>query len=194
MCGIFALLNNQSSFDKNYVNNAFMRGVNRGPEFSEMVELSKNLTFGFHRLAINGLNSQSNQPMNIDDICLICNGEIYNFKQLFEMINVKPSTDSDCEIIIHLYKKFGIEYTLSLLDGYFSFVIYDSRDKTKEPIVYIARDPYGVRPLYILKINDDEDKEYGNGLYNHKLKNIDEPIIAVASEIKVLNDFLLIRI
>ena len=46
MCGIFALLNNQSSFDKNYVNNAFMRGVNRGPEFSEMVELSKNLTFG----------------------------------------------------------------------------------------------------------------------------------------------------
>ena len=190
MCGIFALLNNQSSFDKNYVNDAFMRGVNRGPEFSEMVELSNNLTFGFHRLAINGLNSQSNQPMNIDDICLICNGEIYNFKQLFEMINVKPSTDSDCEIIIHLYKKFGIEYTLSLLDGYFSFVIYDSRDKTKEPIVYIARDPYGVRPLYILKINDDEDKEYGNGLYNPKLKNIDEPIIAVASEIKVLNDFL----
>ena len=112
--------------------------------------------------------------MNIDDICLICNGEIYNFKQLFEMINVKPSTDSDCEIIIHLYKKFGIEYTLSLLDGYFSFVIYDSRDKTKEPIVYIARDPYGVRPLYILKINEDEDKEYGNGLYNPKLKNIDE--------------------
>ena len=86
MCGIFALLNNRSSFDKNYVNDAFMRGVNRGPEFSEMVELSNNLTFGFHRLAINGLNSQSNQPMNIDDICLICNGEIYNFKQLFEMI------------------------------------------------------------------------------------------------------------
>ena len=43
------------------------------------------------------------------------------------MDDVKPSTDSDCEVIIHLYKKFGIEYTLSVLDG-FAFALQDCRD------------------------------------------------------------------
>ena len=188
MCGIFALLNNRDTFNENQVNNAFMNGVNRGPEFSEITNLSKNLTLGFHRLAINGLNTTSNQPMWIDGICLICNGEIYNFKELFEMIKTEPRTNSDCEIIIHLYRKFGIEYTLTLLDGYFSFVIYDTRDTTKEPIIYMARDPYGVRPLYIFKCNDKDTID--SGLYNPSLNHVGEPIIAVASEIKSLNEFL----
>jgi asparagine synthase (glutamine-hydrolysing) len=173
MCGIFALINN-SFFDINYVKDCFQKGKNRGPEYSEYIDLNENLDFGFHRLAINGLNEQSNQPMTINNITLICNGEIYNFQELFSMINMPPQTNSDCEIIIHLYQRFGIEYTLSLLDGYFSFVLYDGRQKNST--VYIARDAYGVRPLYILK--PTHISPHSNYVF------------AVASELKMLSGLL----
>jgi len=187
MCGIFTLINNSKTYNKEIVNEAFEKGKNRGPDNSS-ITIINNITLGFHRLAINGLNSISNQPIWIDNIGLICNGEIYNFGELTAMINITPNTNSDCEIIIHLYKKFGIEYTLSLLDGYFSFIIYDMSNINEEPIIYIARDPYGVRPLYILHslnttINDSETN-------SDKYKYIDDNIIAFSSDLKVLNDLL----
>ena len=89
MCGIFTILNNEYSYTSEEINKSFMEGQNRGPEFSELKEIDNNLLFGFHRLAINGLNSNANQPMTIDGITLICNGEIYNYKQLFTYINIK---------------------------------------------------------------------------------------------------------
>ena len=46
---------------------------------------------------------------------LFGNGEIYNYKELYNFLKIKPTTDSDCEIILHLYMKFGIENTLKLL-------------------------------------------------------------------------------
>jgi asparagine synthase (glutamine-hydrolysing) len=191
MCGIFSLLNNTNFIPGNIVSNSFMKGVSRGPEYSELVELYNDVIFGFHRLAINGLDTISNQPMTIDKITLICNGEIYNFKELYNMIEVEPNTNSDCEIIIHLYKKFGIEYTLSLLDGYFSFMIYDASDiSNEEPIVYVARDAYGVRPLYILRSNKEiNNYDYSNG--NKENYNVTQfPIIGFASELKMLSGLL----
>ena len=105
---------------------------------------------GFHRLAINGLDEISDQPMNIDNnITLICNGEIYNYKELFETMGQVPATNSDCEVILHLYRRYGIEQTLQMLDGVFGFVIYDFSDVDNKKI-YVARDPYGVRPLFKL--------------------------------------------
>lgn len=103
-----------------------------------------NVTLGFHRLAINGLNPESHQPIVIGDISLICNGEIYNYKELHEDMGITPKTGSDCEIIIHMYLKYGINHTLQCLDGVFAFVLLD---KNK---MFIGRDPYGVRPLYYL--------------------------------------------
>jgi len=167
MCGIFSLLNNEDCYTPEEIYESFMKGQNRGPEFSELKEIDNNLLFGFHRLAINGLNANANQPMTIDGITLICNGEIYNYKNLFSYINIIPSTDSDCEVIIHLYKHYGIEYTLQLLDGVFAFILYD----TQKELLYVARDPYGVRPLYMLNSNS-----HNNGL-----------AISFASELKVLS-------
>ena len=63
------------------------------------------IVLGFHRLAINGLNAESNQPIVIENISLICNGEIYNYRELYASIGINPTTQSDCEVIIHLYKK-----------------------------------------------------------------------------------------
>ena len=143
MCGIFALLNGEEPIDN--VNHEFMKGANRGPEFSKLETSYKVLILGFHRLAINGLNEESNQPLVINDIVLICNGEIYNYVKLYEEMDISPKTGSDCEVIIHMYLKYGIEQTLNMLDGVFAFILYDI---TKN-LLYVARDPFGVRPLYV---------------------------------------------
>jgi asparagine synthase (glutamine-hydrolysing) len=157
MCGIFALLN--SNYDTTKILHEFMKGQSRGPEFSKLEQKYIKMDLGFHRLAINGLNNESNQPLIIDDVVLICNGEIYNYKKLYSDMGITPNTGSDCEVIIHLYIKYGIKQTLSMLDGVFAFLLYDNRitDDLNNK-VYVARDPFGVRPLYYLK----NKKEFGN--------------------------------
>ena len=141
MCGIFAILN-KNNIDKNVIK-SFNKVNARGPEYSH-ISVENNSIFGFHRLSINGINQKSNQPFYINNMMLICNGEIYNFKKVYKDLNITPQTDSDCEVIIYLYKMFGIEYTLKCLDGVFAFILYDFNNNE----VYVARDPYGVRPLY----------------------------------------------
>lgn len=170
MCGIFALLNNVAhTFSPETVQDQFMKGQSRGPEFSQTV-VENNIQLGFHRLAINGLNEISNQPFDIENIVLICNGEIYNYKNLYEMMNITPTTGSDCEVIVHLYLKYGIQQTLIMLDGVYAFVLYDRTSQQ----VYVARDPLGVRPLYFYE-----------GLY----KDANNYIFGFASELKCLEYF-----
>ena len=171
MCGIFALFNNDSQVPITSINTSFMKGNGRGPEFSILKQYYKVL-LGFHRLAINGLNTDSNQPLVINDVVLVCNGEIYNYKELYDLMQIKPTTESDCEVIIHLYIKYGIEQTLTMLDGEFSFVLLDNRITNNLcNNLYVARDPYGVRPLYCLR-----HREYA------------DLIIGFSSEIKTLID------
>lgn len=175
MCGIFALLNSEDINDTD-IEKEFIKGKTRGPEFSKLEKYSK-VTFGFHRLAINGLNSNSNQPIIHNNIVLICNGEIYNYKQLYKNMSVEPNTQSDCEVIIHLYLKYGIEQTLLMLDGVFSFILLDNRinHDNIDNYMYIARDPLGVRPLYMLENNNN----------NHNMFNL----YGFASELKCLENF-----
>jgi asparagine synthase (glutamine-hydrolysing) len=170
MCGIFCILNGEKK-NEQYYKKQFNKGVSRGPEDSKFVSFH-NVFFGFHRLAINGIDFISNQPLNIKNIVLICNGEIYNHEYLFELMNLTPFTNSDCEVIIHLYLKYGIKQTLQMLDGVYSFVLYDLRlDENIDNFIYFARDPYGLRPLYLLK-------------------NKSTDLIACASELKCLSDFI----
>lgn len=192
MCGIFSLLNNKKNpndiivnddesitinnnslkhFTDEFIYNQFMLGKNRGPEYSKLKILDDYTSVAFHRLAINGLNDISNQPLIIDNIFLICNGEIYNYKQLYQLMpNIKCVSESDCEVIIHLYMLYGIEQTLNMLDGVYAFVLIDLRNNIKgNHNIYVARDPYGVRPLY-----------YVNGPSN---------ITGFASELKTLINF-----
>jgi len=178
MCGIFALLNNYITFSPAFVEEKFDIGKNRGPEISKISQFGSKSILGFHRLAINGLNPEANQPMVDGDIILICNGEIYNYRELFIYMKLEPKTESDCEVIIHLYRRYGIDHTLQMLDGVFSFILIDNRGGSDMYKLYVARDPYGVRPLYSLQpavYMDSGDEK--------------ENIIAFASELKVLYPF-----
>jgi len=184
MCGIFSLLNlsrhyyNSKNISYQNINiyDEFIKGKKRGPEFSVLNSDYMKVLFGFHRLAINGLNDASNQPLIINDIVLICNGEIYNYKQLYNSMGVIPVTQSDCEVIIHLYLKYGIEQTLRMLDGVFAFVLLDNRlTNDLNNKIYVARDPYGVRPLYYLKANNvygfASELKCLNAFYNKDITN-----------------------
>ena len=109
-----------------YYSNAIKRNgfLFTTPENSVFKKVNDKTLFGFHRLAINGYsNPESEQPIELEDCVLICNGEIYNWKYLHRSLKIPTKTGSDCEIIIHLYKKFGIEYTVNILDGVFAFLL-----------------------------------------------------------------------
>ena len=68
-----------------------------------------------------------------------------NHKELVEEYNLDMKSSSDCEVIVHLYKMFGISKTINLLDGVFAFVLYD----VLEDSLMVSRDSFGVRPLFI---------------------------------------------
>ena len=147
MCGIFSLLNNKFHLNDELfqiVTKAFMKGKGRGPEVSTFDKVYTKTYFGFHRLAINGLNTTSNQPIYFNGKVLICNGEIYNYKELYKILDVRPTTNSDCEIILHCFERYGMDYTLQILDGVFAFIILDFNKNE----LYCARDTFGIRPLY----------------------------------------------
>jgi asparagine synthase (glutamine-hydrolysing) len=118
-----------------------------------MSNLPYHMFWGFHRLAINGQTPESNQPFFIKNCRLICNGEIYNFRDLIKEYELETEyqSKSDCEIIIHLYRKIGMNATLKKLDGVFAFVLHDYENKC----TFIARDPVGVRSLFIGSCNKD---------------------------------------
>lgn len=163
MCGIFYYqycCNIIGSRDKKRASTSKMKQLftdfskiqHRGPDNSQFLKHvsplgTTNCVFGFHRLAVNGLGADGNQPFVLGQCRLICNGEIYNFKQLIKEYGLQSvcTSNSDCEVILHLYQRIGIEATLNALDGVFALVLYDgARDKT-----FVARDPFGVRSLFI---------------------------------------------
>ena len=117
MCGI---LYYQGSKDvsQNELNNAVNLLKLRGPDNSIVQKISENKHMGFARLSINDVSSNGNQPLIKDDrYYLICNGEIYNHKELQQENEFFMKSASDCEIIIHMYEKYGIEKTIQSLDG-----------------------------------------------------------------------------
>ena len=89
MCGIYSVLN-YTSYKHHF--SKFLKLAHRGPDHSSMKELKdNNLMLGFHRLSINGLSYESNQPMydSSRNIILLCNGQIYNHNELFAKFDFK---------------------------------------------------------------------------------------------------------
>ncbi len=119
--------------------------ITRGPDMTRVVELPEAF-LGFNRLSIMGLTESGMQPFSLDEDYVVCNGEIYGFRPLKEELIRKGYTfqsDSDCEILLPLYREYGVEM-FKMLDAEYACIIYDSKKKS----FVAARDPIGIRPMY----------------------------------------------
>ena len=142
MCSIMGI--EGYDVDKETFKQGFDATVSRGPDMSKIIDVEGGY-LAFHRLAIMGLHEEGMQPFELDDKYLVCNGEIYGFRPIKEELKKEYTfiSDSDCEILLPMYEKYGVEM-FKKLDAEFALIIYDK--KTKEFIA--ARDPIGIRPLY----------------------------------------------
>ena len=131
--------------EKEFFQEGFSETISRGPDQSRILNLGDGI-MGFHRLAIMGLTEEGMQPFTLGSKNLVCNGEIYGFEKLRDELIADGYTfasDSDCEILLPLYEKYGVEM-FSKLDAEYALIIYDTATRS----VIAARDPIGIRPLY----------------------------------------------
>ena len=148
MCGIVCALDlkQDSGFLRSQVLEMSKKVRHRGPDWSG-IYCSKNALLAHERLAIVDPAS-GNQPIFSKDksLVLAANGEIYNHRNLKDNLSIDYAfqTNSDCEIILALYKEKGVDF-LDDLNGIFGFVLYD--DNSDEYL--IARDHMGIIPLYM---------------------------------------------
>lgn len=120
--------------------------THRGPDSSGYY-LKDGAGFGFRRLSLLDLEGGSQPIFNEDDsVALICNGEIFNYRELRDELSRaghRFRTETDVEVLVHLYEEHGIGF-LNMLNGQFAFAIYDERRRT----MFLARDHVGINPLY----------------------------------------------
>ena len=142
MCSIMGYCSRSAAFD--VFKKGFDKTISRGPDDSRIVDTGNGF-LGFHRLAIMGLTPSGMQPFKLGKSYVVCNGEIYGFEKLKQELSKKYAfeSDSDCEILLPLYKEYGTEM-FAMLDAEFACIIYDG--DLEEYIA--ARDPIGIRPLY----------------------------------------------
>lgn len=143
MCSIMGYCSTGATFE--LFKKGFDKTVSRGPDDSKIIDTGKGL-LGFHRLAIMGLHPEGMQPFELDGSAVVCNGEIYGFeriKQILQQNGYSFQSQSDCEILLPLYKEYGTAM-FRMLDAEFALILYDA----EEQAFVAARDPIGIRPLY----------------------------------------------
>ena len=141
----------------------FDRTISRGPDMSRMEKAGRGM-LGFHRLAIMGLHEEGMQPFHLGGDMAVCNGELYGFRPLKKELEAKGYTfasESDCELILPLYREYGVEMFVKL-DAEFAMIIYDA----KADRLVAARDPIGIRPLFYGYLAD------GGILFASEAKNL----------------------
>jgi len=148
MCGIWAHLTCDNNDNDKTAEELVSKLIPRGPEGTRIQELDNRVTFGFTRLAINGLSDHGMQPFTNEGVTWMCNGEIYNSKDIKRGLGLNDD-GSDCACIGDLYMRHrqDIDAFLRCLDGVFGLVLYD----VELSLLIMARDPYGVRPVFIGK-------------------------------------------
>ena len=148
MCGIFGILNSHGArFDRQLLRRMGQVQRHRGPDdYGELVD--GDLMFGMQRLSIIDV-AGGHQPIANEDgtVSVICNGEIYNFRELRRELIARGhefSTRSDSEVIVHLYEEHGAGF-VKHLHGMFALALWDHEARR----LLLARDRLGIKPLYI---------------------------------------------
>ena len=143
MCGICGFMWEDKKLLREMMRSISYRGSDQNGTFFD-----KGISLGHLRLSIIDLSECGRQPMFNEegDICVIFNGEIYNFQELrpeLEKRGHRFSSNSDTEVIIHAYEEYG-ESCVEKFNGMFAFAIWDSKKKE----LFLARDRIGVKPLF----------------------------------------------
>ena len=142
MCGIYIT---NIPYDKNEVKEKLKSISYRGPDFMG-IQQKNNLTFGHLRLSILDLDPRSNQPMHYENLTIVFNGEIYNYKDVKkDLVELGYSfkTESDTEVLLIGFRHWG-NSVLEKINGMFAFSIYNSETN----VLFSARDRLGVKPFY----------------------------------------------
>lgn len=152
MCGIAGYISTTKKPTKKILKSMTDRIEHRGPD-SEGLYLDDYAALGHRRLSIIDL-STGDQPMFNEDksIVIVFNGEIYNYVELREILKKsghKFVTSSDTEVLIHGYEEWGHELPKKLR-GMFAFAIWNKKEKE----LYLARDGWGIKPLYYFENNN----------------------------------------
>lgn len=153
MCGIAGIFNTRQDMPPNKKYLAAMTAAlsHRGPD-DQAIFTDGAAGFGFKRLSIVDVVN-GNQPFFNPDrsVMLICNGEIYNYKELRKELYAKGysfNTHCDVEVIVNLYMEYGTAL-LHKLNGQFAFALYDKN----RHLLFLARDHFGICPLFYFELN-----------------------------------------
>ncbi len=154
MCGICGIFSSRNLANNSEIISE-MNDVlhHRGPDDSG-IYIDENIALGHKRLSIIDLSKAGHQPFTSDDgnFILTFNGEIYNFRDLRTILiglGYKFKTQTDTEVLLKSYMHWG-EKAVEKLNGMFSFAIWNKKNKE----LFIARDRYGIKPLYFFKTED----------------------------------------
>src|SRR6185312_11538183 len=150
MCGIAGFIGFENNVELAKMANEVQR--HRGPD-NQSYWNDSYIALANQRLSIIDVNERANQPFVKHDLVLVFNGEIYNFHELKEKLvkekGVVFSTQSDTEVVLEMYHHYK-EQCLKELRGMFAFAIYETHSK----ILFIARDPFGIKPLFYTQIDN----------------------------------------
>lgn len=157
----------------------------RGPDASIIKRIGSNIIMGHNRLAIIGLEEESNQPFSYkDSFHIVFNGEIYNYIEIKNDLIKKGElfkTSSDTEVILLGYKVYGLGI-FEKLRGMFSIVIYDKDEKK----LIVSRDTFGIKPLYFY---ESKDGNYSFASSVRAIKNSINQDFQLNSKSKILFDW-----
>ena len=152
MCGVLGIFGDKN-IDEEKFNNSLKLVSHRGPDNLDSI-IMKGCALGHTRLSIIDLSKESNQPFKSTDgrYYLVFNGEIFNYLEIkheLQSLNVSFRTDSDTEVLLNSYIKWG-ESCVNRFNGMWAFIIYDSEKKS----FFASRDRFGIKPLYYTKYNN----------------------------------------
>lgn len=150
MCGICGII--RKGDNKDIIKKMNDRIMHRGPD-GEGYYIDGDVAFGHRRLSIIDL-STGDQPIYNEDnsVVTVYNGEIYNYLELrseLESLGHEFKTKSDTEVLVHGYEEWHTDLPKHLR-GMFAFAIHDK----KRNEIFLARDNFGIKPLYYAKMND----------------------------------------
>jgi asparagine synthase (glutamine-hydrolysing) len=167
MCGISGVLLNNNTDDKlNELIEKFFcasRKIrHRGPDRNVLISLGNpvNVTLSFERLSIMDVSTKGDQPFkaeyidsvqNFHTVYSMCNGEIYGYHDIIKQHELIHTSESDCEVIILLYMKYGkdfIKHMCQMFNSEHAFMLIDINMSTGDYVMYISSDRFGIRPLH----------------------------------------------